>query len=58
MRSCPGVAETLPALACAQDELSFNPFLRIAQPEVVAYCGGGSDPVEVLASLRKKKDGF
>jgi hypothetical protein len=58
MRGLPGVVQTFAALACLQDELSFNPFLRIAQPEVIAYCGGASDPVEVLATLRKKKDGF
>ena len=46
------------ASACPQEELSFNPFLRISQPDIIAYSAAGSDPVQVLAALRKKKDGF
>lgn len=42
----------------SQEELGFNPFLRISQPQIVAYSGGNSDPVEVLAALRRKKDKF
>lgn len=41
-----------------QEELQINPFLRISQPGVKAYAGGSSNPVEVLAELRFKKDSF
>lgn len=43
---------------CMQEELNYNPFLRINQQELVEYSGGNSNPVQVLASLRKLKDGF
>ena len=39
-------------------ELSFNPFLRTAQPAVRAYCGEPGDAVSVMRVLRNKKDKF
>ena len=41
-----------------QEELKHNPFLRVDQQQLVEYSGRSTDPVQVLASLRKKKDGF
>lgn len=41
-----------------QEELHYNPFLRVDQQQLVEYSGGSRNPIEVLASLRKKKDGF
>lgn len=40
------------------DELACNPFMRLAQPKVQAYCGGASDPVAVIAELRARKNAF
>lgn len=42
---------------CMQDELQTNPFLRPQEPALQAYTGK-KDPVEVLGTLRKKKDSF
>ena len=41
-------------------ELATNPFMRVESPAVRAHVGLGdnADPVEVLARLRKEKDGF
>ena len=42
-----------------QDELAFNPFLRCSDPSLAAYCGlPATDPVAVLAELRRRKDNF
>ena len=42
-----------------QDELAFNPFLRCSEPSLAAYCGlPATDPVAVLAELRRRKDSF
>lgn len=42
-----------------QDELTCNPFLRCSEPSLAAYCGlPASDPVAVLAELRRRKDNF
>ena len=42
-----------------QDELAFNPFLRCSEPSSAAYCGlPATDPVAVLAKLRRRKDSF
>lgn len=42
-----------------QDELACNPFLRCSEPSLAAYCGlPASDPVAVLAELRRRKDNF
>jgi len=40
------------------DELSFNPFMRVREASLVKAAGGASDPVSVLASIRKQKDEF
>ncbi|KAK9916356.1 hypothetical protein WJX75_001731 [Coccomyxa subellipsoidea] len=40
------------------EELQYNPFLRVSQPQLVAYSGGGPNPVQVIAALRRKKDKF
>ncbi len=42
-----------------QDELACNPFLRCSEPGLAAFCGlPVSDPVAVLAELRRRKDNF
>lgn len=41
-----------------QEELQINPFLRISEPDIVAFCGESKDPVDILAQLRRKKDQF
>ena len=40
------------------DELRFNPFMRVAVPEVRAYCGAADDDVTCMRRLRNKKDNF
>jgi hydroxyacylglutathione hydrolase len=43
------------------DEHATNPFLRTAEPAVVAAAkgrGAGGDPVSVFAAVRTWKDGF
>ncbi|KAJ3294853.1 hypothetical protein HK104_003225 [Borealophlyctis nickersoniae] len=40
-----------------EEELSFNPFLRVDQPSVQKAVGG-QDPIEVLAKLREMKNAF
>ena len=42
------------------DELMYNPFMRVSQPSVRAYCGAdeGADAVSVMRTLRNKKDSF
>ena len=43
----------------AQDELTYNPFLRCSEPELARFCGlPTTDPVAVLAELRRRKDNF
>ena len=40
-----------------QDELACNPFLRCSEPSLAAFCNlPASDPVAVLAELRRRKD--
>ena len=42
-----------------QDELACNPFLRCSEPSLAAFCNlPASDPVAVLAELRRRKDNF
>lgn len=42
-----------------QDELACNPFLRCSEPRLAAFCNlPASDPVAVLAELRRRKDNF
>ena len=47
---------TVPSTIAA--ELTFNPFMRTAQPAVVQYCGAPGDDVSVMRVLRNKKDKF
>ena len=47
---------TVPSTIAA--ELTFNPFMRTAQPAVVRYCGSPGDAVSVMRVLRNKKDKF
>ena len=41
-----------------REELTFNPFMRIAQASVREYIGGGTDDADVMRKLRNKKDQF
>ena len=41
----------------SQEELTINPFLRTKEAALQEFTGK-SDPVEVLAALRKAKDSF
>lgn len=42
-----------------QDELACNPFLRCSEPSLARFCGlPATDPVAVLAELRRRKDSF
>jgi len=41
------------------EELSYNPFMRVAQPEISETIGmSGASPIEVMAQVRKLKDKF
>ncbi len=43
----------------AQEELTYNPFLRCSDPALARFCGlPATDPVAVLAELRRRKDNF
>lgn len=40
------------------DELTFNPFMRVADHTVRAFCDGASDDVTCMRRLRNKKDTY
>ena len=40
------------------EELSYNPFMRVAEPSVRAFVGGGTDDADVMRKLRNAKDNF
>ena len=42
-----------------QDELAYNPFFRCSEPKLARFCGlPATDPVAVLAELRRRKDNY
>jgi hydroxyacylglutathione hydrolase len=50
-KNLPSVPSTL------REEMQYNPFLRVHN-DVIRNAVGGSDPVSVLANLRRRKDSF
>ncbi|PAA78122.1 hypothetical protein BOX15_Mlig025335g4 [Macrostomum lignano] len=40
------------------EELLTNPFMRVGESAALQRCAGSSDPVKVMAALRKQKDSF
>ncbi|KAF0694358.1 Aste57867_14769 [Aphanomyces stellatus] len=51
-------SKNLPTIpSTLREEMTYNPFLRV-HDEVIINAVGGTDPVSVLANLRRKKDSF
>ncbi|KAH9144362.1 hypothetical protein AeRB84_011685 [Aphanomyces euteiches] len=51
-------SKNLPTIpSTLREEMTYNPFLRV-HDDVIINAVGGTDPVTVLANLRRKKDSF
>ncbi|RHY06608.1 hypothetical protein DYB25_013546 [Aphanomyces astaci] len=51
-------SKNLPTIpSTLREEMAYNPFLRV-HDDVIVNAVGGTDPVAVLANLRRKKDSF
>ncbi|RHY28795.1 hypothetical protein DYB32_005697, partial [Aphanomyces invadans] len=51
-------SKNLPTIpSTLREEMSYNPFLRV-HDDVIINAVGGTDPIAVLANLRRKKDCF